>query len=238
MNKLKIEIWSDVQCPFCYIGKHKFEKALDQFEHKDSIDVVWKSFQLNPNLETNPNVSTAEYLAKHKGISIEEAKQMGLHVAQAGSQIGLKFDFETVVLANTFNAHRILHFAEKKKVQNELKEALFQAHFVNGKNIDEVETLVKIGSQVGLDKDEIRTCLSTNQFANEVKQDIAEARQFGIQGVPFFVFDRKYAVSGAQDPSAFLQTLEKSFEEWHKENPSFIVAANKGESCDVNGNCD
>lgn len=237
MEKLKIEIWSDVQCPFCYIGKHKFEAALNLFKDKEAVEVVWKSFQLNPNLVTDPNLSTSQYLAKHKGISIEEAQQMGKHVADAGAKIGLDFQFDSAVVANTFNAHQVLHLAEQKGLQNELKEALFEAHFTEGKNIDDANVLAIIGEKVGLDKADVLDTLSKNTYEEAVKFDFQEARLFGIQGVPFFVFNRKYAISGAQESDAFLQTLEKSFEDWKTENTKIDLEITQGDSCDIEGNC-
>jgi predicted DsbA family dithiol-disulfide isomerase len=237
MEKLKVEIWSDVQCPFCYIGKHKFEAALNNFKNKDAVEVVWKSFQLNPNLVTDTNLSTSQYLAKHKGISIAEAQKMGNYVAEAGAKIGLDFQFDSAVVANTFNAHQILHFAEKKGLQNELKEALFIAHFTEGKNIDDANILALIAEKVGLDKADILETLSKNTFKEAVKFDFQEARLFGIQGVPFFVFNRKYAISGAQESNAFLETLEKSFSEWHNEKPKIDLEITQGDSCAIDGNC-
>jgi len=206
---IKIEIWSDVACPFCYIGKRKFEAALAQFEHKNKVEVEWKSFMLDPNKITDPSMPLAESLAKRKGISVEQAKEMGTYVTEVAQEVDLQYDFSKTIVANTFNAHRFLHFSKNNNVQNEAKERLLKAYFIDGKNIDDTPTLIQLGTEIGLNAKEVKTMLDSEQYANEVKSDITEAREIGVKGVPFFVFDRKYAVSGAQDPSVFLQTLEK-----------------------------
>ena len=206
---MKVEIWSDVVCPFCYIGKRKFEAALEQFESDDEVEIEYKSFQLSPNTETNPNISTHEALANHKGISVEQAKQMGDQVTQVAAAVGLNFDYENAVVANTFNAHRLLYFAKIHGKQNELKERLLKAYFVQGENIDDSATLLKIAEEVGLDASQAGDLIASDELAMEVKADIQEAQSLSIHGVPFFVFNRKHGVSGAQDPTVFLQTLEK-----------------------------
>ena len=236
-DKLKIEIWSDVQCPFCYIGKRKFEQALETFEHKDSISVVWKSFQLNPQLVTDTSISTSEYLAKHKNISVQEAKAMGKHVEQAGTSAGLNFNFDTAIVANTHKAHQLLHLATKHLVQNELKEKLFEAHFENGKNIDDKEVLLAVGQEVGLKENDVLDALSSQKYFAEVEQDIKEAQQLGIRGVPYFVFDRKHALSGAHDPETFKQALNTSFADWQKENKAEALDTIKGDACEIDGGC-
>ncbi len=207
---MKVEIWSDVVCPFCYIGKKKFEAALEQFEGKDDVEIEWKSFQLNPHMESNPEISTYESLANHKGISIDQAQQMANQVAQTASTVGLQFDFDKAVVANTFNAHRLLHFAKSGSKQVELKERLLKAYFVLGENIDDKDTLVAIAKEVGLDEAMVKEFLHSDELAMEVKADIQEAQELRIHGVPFFVFNRKYGVSGAQDPAVFLDTLIKA----------------------------
>lgn len=232
---MEINIWSDVRCPFCYIGKKKFETALEKFPHKDKVKVVWRSFQLDPNLKTDPESSTLEYFTKTKGVSVEQAKQMLGHAGKMAKEVGLEFDIEGSVLANSLNAHRLIQFAKTKGLGNEIEEALFKAHFTETKNIDDTESLVEIGTSIGLNEKETRKILNSDAFAYEVKQDEMQARNIGVTGVPFFVFNNKYAVSGAQSPEAFLETLEKSWEGYEKENPSLIVS--EGDSCDVDGSC-
>ena len=235
---MKIEIWSDIMCPFCYIGKRKFEKALDAFDNKDNIEIEWKSFMLSPELKTDPSKSIHQFLAEHKNISIEEAKGMNDYVTDMAAQSGLKYDFDKAVPANSFNAHRFLHFAKQYGKQNEAEEKLFSAYFTEGKNIDDTQTLMRIAADLGLDTNLLAQAMSSGAFTDEVVADVTEAQQIGVRGVPFFVFNRKYAVSGAQDSQAFLDTIEKSFSEWQAENnkPSFEIT--EGQSCSTDGNCD
>ncbi len=215
-NKMTVEIWSDVMCPFCYIGKRKFEAALVEFPNRDNIQLVWKSFQLAPEMKTDTTKSIHEYLSEHKGFSLQEAKQMNDHVTQLASEVGLIYNFDKSIVANSFNAHRFTHFAKQNGKQNEAEEKLFQAYFTEGKNIDNYSTLIQLGAEIGLDTTALKTVLESEMYADEVKQDVYEAKQVGVRGVPFFVFNRKYAVSGAQESQLFLQTLEKSFTEFQK----------------------
>lgn len=207
---MKVEIWSDVMCPFCYIGKRRFEEALAQFNKADEVEITWKSYQLNPNLETDPSVSIHQYLANAKGISLERAEQMNQQVTEMAESAGLTYDFDRAIVANSFDAHRLSHLAAQKGLGNAAEEALFKAYFTEGKNIADQETLIALGVGIGLTAEDIKQALTTNAFADEVKQDIAEAQQLGVRCVPFFVFDRKYAISGAQPTEVFLQTLEKA----------------------------
>jgi predicted DsbA family dithiol-disulfide isomerase len=216
-NKMKVEIWSDIMCPFCYIGKRKFESALSQFHHKDQVELIWKSYQLSPGMKTNPDKNIHQFLAEHKGLPIEEAKELNEHVTGLARQVGLTFNFDKSVVANSFNAHRFSHFAKKYHKQNEAEEKLFHTYFTDGKNIDDYNVLIRLGIELGLDPDELKISLENGSFADDVKNDIQEAHEIGVRGVPFFVFDRKYAVSGAQPVPVFLQTLEKSFAEWEKD---------------------
>jgi len=236
-NKMNIEIWSDVMCPFCYLGKRKFENALSQFAEKDSVNVLWKSFLLNPDLKTDTSISIYEYLSKAKGFEIEQAKEMNEHVAQSGRLVGLDYNFDKVIVANTFKAHILLHFANKQGKQNEVKERLLKAFFNEGRNVDDISVLLEIGNEAGLKIDTLKEALENELYVDEVREDIYEAQQFGIRGVPFFVFDRKYGISGAQESPVFLETLEKSFSEWRKTNPEIHMEIIQGESCDVDGTC-
>jgi predicted DsbA family dithiol-disulfide isomerase len=210
---MKVEIWSDVMCPFCYIGKRKFEKALEQFPHKNTIEVVWKSFQLDPSTVTDPSLSTIENLAHKKGWSKEQANETVAYVSNIAKQVGLTFNFEKAVVANSFDAHRLSHLAKKYGKQNELEEKLFAAYFTEGKNTADYETLLQIGTDLGLDKTEVSDVLKSDSYSNEVKQDINQAQQIGVSGVPFFVIDQKYAISGAQESDTFLNALTKAYEE-------------------------
>lgn len=212
---MKIEIWSDVMCPFCYIGKRKFENAVAKFEAKNHISVEWKSFQLNPNMKTEPDKSINQYLAEIKGWSIEQAQAMNQSVVEIAKQVGLEYNMDKAVVANSFDAHRIVQLAKTKGKGDAMEERLFKAYFTEGLNIADHQTLVKIGSEIGIDTTEITEVLTSTAFAEEVNNDVYEAQQLGIRGVPFFVIDRKYGVSGAQESETFINALNKAW----KENP-------------------
>ena len=206
---MKVEIWSDVMCPFCYIGKRKFENALQNFLQKDQVEIEWKSFQLNPSMKTDPSKNINEYLAEHKGISIAQAKQMNDRVTAMANEVGLRYDLDKAIVTNSFDAHRLSHFAKKHGVQNAVEELLFKAYFTEGKNTADHNTLTAIAVEAGLNAEEVRAMLLSNEFADDVNNDIYEAQQVGARGVPFFVFDDRYAVSGAQPSQLFLDVLQK-----------------------------
>ncbi len=212
---MKIEIWSDVACPFCYIGKRKFEKALAHFENKKAVEIEWKSFQLDPSIPeiVDQSIGIYEYLADKKGISISDSKKMHDNVAKIAQEVGLKYDFDKMKISNTLDASRLIHFAKKHGKQEEIKEKLLAAHFTNGLDVSETEVLISIGESEGLNKEDIKRMLESDDYKLDVKYDIQEAQNLGISGVPFFVFDRKYGVSGAQESSIFLQTLIKAYAE-------------------------
>ena len=232
---MKINIWSDIRCPFCYIGKRKFEMALEKFEHRNAVEVEWKSFELDPGLKTQNDVNATEHLAAIKGISKERANEMQQYVKGIANEVGLDFNADKAVVANSFNGHRLIQFAKTKGLGNEAEEELFKAHFTEGKNIDNTEVLLQTAINSGLDENEAREMLASGAFAKEVKQDEMQAQQFGISGVPFFVLNDKYAVSGAQSPETFLQALEQTWQETEEKKPVIIK---QGESCSVDGNCD
>ncbi|GAB2772201.1 DsbA family oxidoreductase [Salinimicrobium soli] len=210
---MTVDIWSDVRCPFCYIGKHKFENALKKFEHGGKVKVNWHSFQLDPNLETQPDISTMDYFVEAKNVSKEQAQQMFENVEKMAAETGLEMDPNSSVVANSFRAHLLLQLAKEKGKANELKEELFKAHFSEGKNIDDHETLLQIAASAGLDSEEAEKALTSEDFAYAVKQDEMQAQQIGVRGVPFFVFENKYGVSGAQPSETFLEVLQKVWEE-------------------------
>lgn len=215
LNKMHIEIWSDVVCPFCYIGKRKLEQALRQFPHNDQISVVWKSFQLDPDASAKGE-DYLKSLSERKGWSLEQTSQITENVTNMAAEVGLSFHFDKAISANSLDAHRLLHLAHQDGSQDALKEALFRAHFVEGKNIADHAVLLELGKSVGLDAAEIERTLKSTDYAEAVQQDIEEARKFRVSGVPFFVFDRKYAISGAQHMDVFQQTLIKAFEDQKK----------------------
>lgn len=207
---LQVEIWSDIMCPFCYIGKRKFEAALSQFVGKDDVEITWKSYQLSPDMVTDPSKNINQYLAEHRGISLQEAARMNAYVTDMAAKEGLTYNFDKTVVANSFKAHQFAHFAKQFGKQDEAEEKLFLAYFTEGKNMDDDTVLIQLATELGLDTEALKAALENETYADEVIGDIKEAEQIGVRGVPFFVFDRKYAVSGAQDSKLFLQTLEKA----------------------------
>lgn len=235
---MKIEIWSDVMCPFCYIGKRRFEKSLQNSPLKDSVDIEWKSFQLNPNMQTDTSITIDEYLAQHKGLPLEQARSLNAQVTQMASEEGLVYNFNKSIVANSFKAHVLTHFAKQSGKQDEVEELLFKSYFTEGKNIDDIDVLKGIASEVGLNTDDFERNVREGLLDDKVKMDIHEANQIGVRGVPFFVYDRKYAVSGAQPVELFEQTLEKALSEWQSKNNSIqIQNTSEGPSCGPDG-CD
>jgi predicted DsbA family dithiol-disulfide isomerase len=213
-HKLKIEIWSDVMCPFCYLGKRKIENAINDFPHKSKVEIEWKSFQLDPTTKSQPGKSTYDYLAEKYGRDRQWSLEMHENVTNLAKAEGLEYNFDKAIIANSFDAHRLSHLAKKYGKGNELEELIFKAYFTEGKDVSEIEALVDLGRNVGLDETEIRNMLASKQFKEAVQNDIIEAQQIGVRGVPFFVLDRKYAISGAQPNEVFTETLEKAWENW------------------------
>lgn len=234
---MKIEIWSDVICPFCYIGKRNFEAALKQFEHATELEIVWKSFQLDPSIPEDLEESQETYLSKRKGLALQQVKAMLAQVSEMARGVGLQYQLEKSVVANTKKAHRLIQMAKTKGLGDEAEESLFHAFFIEGRNIADNHELQSIGLAIGLSKDEVSEALSDAQYEQAFHQDLAEAQQLGISGVPFFVFDRKYGISGAQPVPVFVETLKKSYAEWRGIQPSLNIDVQQGPSCDVNGNC-
>ncbi len=231
---MKVEIWSDIVCPFCYIGKRKFEKALDGFWAKDNVEIVWRSFQLDPDMENVPGQSLNEYLGKRKRVSADQGKQMNDAMAKMAEEVDLEYNFDKAIISNTLDAHRLLHLAKTRGVQNDMKERLFRAYYTEGKNIGDEETLVQLGVEVGLKAGDIKNMLAGETFKEEVLRDQAIAAQVGVRGVPFFVFNDKYAVSGAQPTEVFTQVLDKV---WEEEKPVMVEEKNSAGFCTSDGIC-
>jgi len=225
-------------CPFCYIGKRHFEQAIEKLPFKNEIEVDWKSFQLNPEYHNTNKETVYDYLSRSKGMPVEQAKQMTKQVVDMAANAGLSIDFDTNIPANTFNPHRLIHLAAKHNLQDLAEEKLFEAHFVNSKNIGETDVLVDLAVEISLDKDEAIAVLNSDQFAEAVRYDIYESQNLGIRGVPYFVMDRKYGVSGAQPVQAFTDALTQSFTEWKETQPkTTLTSLNKNDDavCDENG---
>ena len=227
---MKVEIWSDVVCPWCYIGKRRFEQALAGFAHRDEVEVVWRAFELDPSAPAERSGGYAENLAANYGSSLEHASQMIDTMTQAAAQDGLDFRFDTARPGNTFDAHRLLHLAAERGVQDAVKERLLRATFTEGEPIGDAETLVRLVSEAGLDADEARAVLASDRYAAEVRGDEQQARAYGITGVPFFVVDGRYGVSGAQPAEALGQVLAQA---WAERSPlTMVAAAGHAPGCD------
>jgi predicted DsbA family dithiol-disulfide isomerase len=201
---MNIEIWSDVVCPWCYIGKRRLEGALRQVEQAGEVKITWRSFQLNPDAPPGTAVPTLEYLDRRFG---PQARQMTGRVAELGRAEGLDLDFGAALTVNTLDAHRLLHLAAGLGVADEAEERLMRAHFCEGADLSDHETLTKLLTEAGADEQRVREVLAGTEYADAVRADIEEARRLGVTGVPFYVLDRRYAVSGAQPTETFLQAL-------------------------------
>lgn len=222
---LKIEIWSDIACPWCYIGKRRLERALARFEHP--VQIQWRSFELDPSAPKRYEQPMTQLLAKKYGMSVAQAQQAQAHVTATAAQEGLSFKLDQAISGNTFDAHRLIHFARTQGKAHEMKERLMRAYFEQGLSPSDHDTLVTLAQEVGLDQDQARAALEQNQFADEVRQDQARAAQIGVRGVPFFVFDGRLGVSGAQPPEALLEVLNEAL----KTSPQIKIAS-QGPVCD------
>lgn len=206
---MKVEIWSDIFCPFCYIGKRRFESALNKFENKEEVEVVFRSFELNPNAEKANSNNIHEAIAEKYGITLDEAKANNENIVKQAKTLGLDYRFDTLILTNSFDAHRMIHFAKDFDKNNEMAEALFKAYFTDSKNISDFNTLGDIAKSIGLNKDEAIKVLNSDKYKKEVREDENLARNYSITSVPTFIIDDKFMISGAQSEEIFLMALKK-----------------------------
>jgi len=231
---VKFEIWSDVVCPWCYIGKRHLEQALERFPHDDEVDIVWKAYELDPHAPGQPVGRYPERIARKYGISEGQARASIQRMVNAGADAGMDFRFDDLRAGNTFDAHRLLHFAQFLAVLDDLTERLLLAAFTEGRPIGDRKTLVELAGDVGITQPEARRVVESDDFGREVREDEARAMEIGATGVPFFVFDGRFGVSGAQPPETLLHVLERA---WSEANPIEIIpatdAACEGDTCDV-----
>jgi predicted DsbA family dithiol-disulfide isomerase len=209
MAAMTVEIWSDVVCPWCYVGKRRFEAALERFAHRDEVEVTWRSFELDPTAPPERTVSSAEHLASKYGMSVEQAEQSNAQMTELAASEGLEYHLDRTRGGNSFDAHRLLHLAKAQGLQDAMKERLMRAYFTEGAAIGDAETLARLASEAGVDPSE----LTGEAFADAVHADEELAARIGIRGVPYFVLGRRYGVSGAQPSELLLQALEKAWEE-------------------------
>ncbi|GEN31747.1 putative DsbA family dithiol-disulfide isomerase [Cerasibacillus quisquiliarum] len=217
---MKIEVWSDFACPFCYIGKRRLEKALNDFEFKDEISLEFKSYELDPVAKPIRNKKYYELLVSKYGMTIEQAKQSVQQMVEQAKEAGLEYRVDSIQHSNTFDAHRLVKFAEKKGKAKEMAERLFAAYFSESKQISDHQILTELASDIGLDAEEVLDMLESSKFSKYVREEEAVAREIGVQGVPFFVFDEKYAVSGAQPTHVFKEVLDEVWKR-RRVKPSF-----------------
>jgi predicted DsbA family dithiol-disulfide isomerase len=216
-----VEIWSDIACPWCYVGKRRFEAALEQFEHRDSVKVTWRSFELDPGAPHERAGDRAERLAEKYGMTVEQARAAEQQLTEVAAGEGLPFRFDIARSGNTFDAHRLVHLAETHGLQDALKERLLRGYFTEGELVSDHDTLVRLAAEVGLDAQEVRELLAGGRYADEVRADERIAGELGISAVPTFVIDRKRGASGAQRPDALLDLLREG---WAKRSPASVLA--------------
>jgi predicted DsbA family dithiol-disulfide isomerase len=226
-----VEIWSDIACPWCYVGKRRFETALAAFEHRDDVRVTWRSFELDPHAPRERPQDGAAHLAEKYATSREEALAMQQRMTEVAARDGLEFNFDLARGGNTFDAHRLLHLAAAHAAQDALKERLMRAYLTEGKLIGDTAVLAQLATEVGLPEDEVRDVLATDRFAAEVREDERTASSLGIRAVPFFVLDRSIGASGAQAPAVLTDMLEQA---WAASHPVVPVVAT-GETCGIDG---
>jgi predicted DsbA family dithiol-disulfide isomerase len=202
---IKVDIWSDVQCPWCYIGKRKFEAGAEQFGGE--VEIEYHSFELAPDTPVDFDGTPMDYLSQRKGVPMEQAREMLARVTGIAQDVGLAYDYDRVHQTNTVKAHELIHYAKSKGRQLDMKERLFKAYFINGEHIGRIDDLADIAAEMGFDRDDVVRALENNEFLADVKADVALAGEYGIQGVPFFVIDGKYGVSGAQEAETFANVL-------------------------------
>ena len=236
---MKIEVWSDYVCPFCYIGKRRLEIALNKFENKDEVELVFKSFELDPSAKKKYKENIHEIIAKKYGISVEQAKSSNNQIVEQAKAIDLNYNFDDLIPTNTFDAHRLSHYAKTEGKMNELSERLLKAYFVDSLNISDHNVLANLAGEVGLNSEEALKILESDKYGDEVRKDEESASKLRISGVPYFVFNNKYSVSGAQPPELFLELLEKvRKEEISEAVTEFLPEDKEQDNGDSNaGNC-
>lgn len=238
--KMKIEVWTDIMCPYCYIGKIYYEKALAQFEHADEVELIIKAFQLSPDLPDKGNgYPVVDYLVNKAGYPKENINQMFENIRILADNAGLKFNLHNSVAANTLDAHRLIKLAATKGIESKVMALISKAYFEDALDYSNIELLVKIGKECGLEENEIRKMLNSDAYKKEVEQDIQEAKLLGIDTVPTFLFERKRAIIGSESIEVFLKTLNKSHAEWQQsQNSNGEMEVRKGKSCGPDGVCE
>jgi len=232
---VEIDIWSDIVCPFCYLGKRRLEAALAAFPHRDEVRVTWHSFELDRGAEAVSDLSLVDLVARKYGITRDQAVEQHRSIASAAAELGLEFNWERARYGNTFDAHRVVHLAAEHGLAGVAHDRLMRAYFTDGLAVGDRETLASLALEIGLDESEVREMLASDDYGNHVRSDEATARMLGIEAVPFFVLDRKYGVSGAQPVEVFTQALETAWATRHERPEPVAVGAGCGGGCGDGG---
>lgn len=239
-EKMKIEVWTDIMCPYCYIGKIHYEKALKQFDHADEVVVEWKAFQLNPDLPDKGNgMPVIEYLIKQAGFPEENITSMFSSIKKLSEEAGVIFNLENAIAANTGDAHRLIKMAAKKNMDSFVLAKLSKAYFEEAKDYSDWDLLVSIGKEANMNEDEIIDMLNSDEYKYEIKQDMQEAANLGFDTVPTFLMDRHQAIVGSEPVSLFVDVLNKTYKTWKSRSLKELKPETiKGKSCSIDGTCD
>lgn len=236
-KKLRVDIWSDIVCPFCYIGKRKFESALGQFQHRDDLEIVWHSFQLFPDYQQQSDKDFYQVLAEIKSQSREWSVNFHNQLAGYAKEVGIDFNFEDIPFPNTFKAHRFTHLAKSQGLQLQAEERLFYAYFTECKDIENNDVLLELAGEIGIEREKVEGLLKSDLYENEVREDFTRSQALGIRGVPYFLIGDELAVAGAQAPEKFLEVLDEGWRSWKYSQTPFIEQSFDGLSCDPEGQC-
>ena len=229
---MKIEVWSDFACPFCYIGKTRFDNALNKFEHKDQVEVIYKAYLLNPSAPKVMEGTAVEAFAKGHRVTPEQAKAKFKMFVDNAKSVGLDYNYDIIKMTNTLDAHRIAKWAEQFNKKELVTSRFMKAYFTDGLSLADHDTLLSLVEELGLDKELAKEVLDSNKFESDVRAEIEEGRSVGVRGVPFFVLNRKYGISGAQQEDYFLESLKVLYKESQSVEPLNVV---QGETCDDEG---
>lgn len=237
--KMKVEIWSDTMCPYCYIGKRKYEQALAEFPHADEIETVWRSYLLDPDIKKGEKIPQYEYMSQLRGWSKEETIEVHDKLVKFAQSAGLEYHFDKVLAVNTMDAHRLVHLAKQSGLGSEAEEVLFKAFFTDGADISDRQTLIRLGESIGLNGTRIAELLAGKDLIKDVKKDCDEAEELGLDVIPFFLFNRQHILTGSQPVEAILEVLNLSYNEWKGLDTSGKQAnTSSGQSCSIDGTCD
>lgn len=236
---MKVEVWTDIMCPYCYIGKIHYEKALRQFDHANELEVEWKAFQLNTDLpHKGKGYPVTEYLTKTAGMDETYIEQMFNNLDKMAAEAGVTNNVRNAIAANTRDAHRLIKLAAKRGFDSAVLAKLSKAYFEDAEDYSDHELLVHIGKDAGLEEDKIRQMLNSDDFVYEIKQDMQEAANLGFDTVPTFLFDRRQAIVGAETVELFLDVMNRAYNDWKKHTSKDGLDVQKGKSCATDGTCE